>query len=137
MSSSHPGESVEFGPVSLILCGDRFANVARLVTGAFASSLGFGFEQIDDLQLAVELVVRSVPERATRSTLELSAEPGLLLAAVGVFGADWVERRLAERIDPDGLDLRGYLERLVDRVDTVGGSESWIVLVKAAGGAGA
>jgi hypothetical protein len=129
--TSHRGEAVEVGPVSLVLCGDRFANVARLVAGAFASNLGLGFEQVDDLQLAVELVLRSLPARDARSTLELATGPGELTAAVGTFSPDWVGRRLGEPVDRDGLDLRSCLERLVDRIEVVGSPSSWLVLAKA------
>ena len=34
-----------------------FANVARLVTAGVGSQLAFGFEAIDDLQLAIELAI--------------------------------------------------------------------------------
>lgn len=134
--STERGEAVELGPVSLVLCGDRFANVARLVAGAYASNLGLGFDEVDELQLAVELVLRSVPARGARSTLQLAAEPGRLTAAVGVFDPAWVEQRLAQAVDHGGLALRNYLERLVDSVEMVGGPSSWIVLAKAAGGGG-
>lgn len=136
MSSAQPGETVASGPVSLVLCGDRFANVARLVTGAFASNLGLGYDEVNELQLAVELVLRSLPARGSRSTLELATEPGGLTAAVGVFDPDWLERRLAQAVEDDGLDLRGYLERLVDRVERIGDSATWVVLAKATGGGG-
>ena len=37
--------------------------MARLVTAGVGSQLAFGFEAIDDLQLAIELAIRSVPDR--------------------------------------------------------------------------
>ena len=47
--------------VSIRLPVDGFVNVARLVTAGVGSQLAFGFEAIDDLQLAIELALRSVP----------------------------------------------------------------------------
>ena len=43
---------------------DGYEKVVRLVTGGLASRLGFGFETVDDLQLAIELVLRSLPGTA-------------------------------------------------------------------------
>ena len=47
--------------VSIDLPVDGFVNVARLVTAGVGSQLEFGYEAIDDLQLAIELALRSVP----------------------------------------------------------------------------
>ena len=46
--------------VSIALPVDGYVNVARLVTAGLGSQLEFGFEAIDDLQLAIELALRSV-----------------------------------------------------------------------------
>jgi hypothetical protein len=129
--SSDAGAPAKLGPVSVLLCGDRFVNVGRLLTGAYAARLGLGFDDVDDLQLAVELVLRSVPPRGERLTLELATDAGRLTAAVGAFDRDLIERRLADEVDGDGLDLRACLERLVDRVELVGEPTSRVVLGKA------
>jgi hypothetical protein len=83
--------------VSITLPVDGFVHVARLVTAGFGSQLEFGFETIDDLQLAIELALRSVPASDGRATVALaSEESGLTVTVCGSEGPP-VDRRF-----PDG-----------------------------------
>jgi len=110
-------ESPGTNTVSIALPVDGFVNVARLVTAGMGSQLEFGFEAIDDLQLAIELALRSVPARDGYATVTLARdETGLTVTVSGSEG---------EPLDPrfpdgnEGLDLLSCLGRLVDSVDVV------------------
>jgi hypothetical protein len=120
--------------VSISLPVDGFVNVARLVTAGFGSQLEFGFEAIDDLQLAIELALRSVPVRDGCATVALASdETGLTVTVSGSEG---------NPIDPrfpdggEGLDLLSCLDRLVDSVDVVAGAAPAVVLRKNRSAAG-
>jgi len=114
--------------VSLSLPVDGYVNVARLVTAGFGAQLEFGFEAIDDLQLAIELALRSVPARDGDATVTLTRdERGLSVTVTGSEG---------KPLDPrfpdggEGLDLLTCLGRLVDEVDVVPGAAPAVVLRK-------
>ena len=113
--------------VSITLPVDGYVNVARLVTAGFGSQLEFGFEAIDDLQLAIELALRSVPARDGHATVTLSSdEPGLTVTVSGSEGRT-LDRPFS---GGEGLDLLSCLGRLVDRVDVVAGDAPAVVLRK-------
>jgi hypothetical protein len=114
--------------VSIVLPVDGYVHVARLVTAGFGSQLEFGFEAIDDLQLAIELALRSVPASDGRATIALASdESGLTVTVCGSEGPQ-VDRRFPD--GDEGLDLLSCLERLVDSVDVVEGSTPSVVLRK-------
>jgi len=114
--------------VSIAMPVDGYVNVARLVTAGIGSQLEFGFEAIDDLQLAIELALRSVPASDGYATVALTRdETGLTVTINGSEG---------EPLDPrfpdagEGLDLLSCLGRLVDSVDVVAGPAPAVVLRK-------
>jgi len=111
--------------VSIVLPVEGFVNVARLITAGFGSQLEFGFEAIDDLQLAIELALRSVPARDGYATVALASDADGL--TVTISGAE--EQPLDQRF-PDGaegLDLLSCLGRLVDSVDVVEGTPAVVL----------
>jgi len=114
--------------VSISLPVEGFVNVARLVTAGFGSQLELGFEAIDDVQLAIELALRSVPARDGTATVALSSdESGLTVIVTGSEGAP-LDRRFPD--GADGLDLLSCLGRLVDHVDFVDDGAPTVVLRK-------
>jgi hypothetical protein len=114
--------------VSVALPVEGFVNVARLVTAGFGSQLALGFEAIDDLQLAIELALRSVPARDGGATIALSSdESGLTVIVTGSEGEP-LDRRFPD--SDDGLDLLSCLARLVDHVDFVDEGAPAVVLRK-------
>jgi hypothetical protein len=122
------GDSSSTNAVSIKLPVDGYVNVARLVTAGFGSQLEFGFEAIDDLQLAIELALRSVPVHDGYATVSLASDlEGLTVTVSGSEG---------KPIDPrfpdggEGLDLLSCLGRLVDSVDVVAGAAPAVVLRK-------
>ena len=72
--------------MSITLPVDGFVHVARLVTAGFGSQLEFGFETIDDLQLAIELALRSVPASDGRATVALASDESGLTVTVRFGG---------------------------------------------------
>ena len=114
--------------VSISLPVDGYVNVARLVTAGFGSQLEFGFEAIDDLQLAIELALRSVPARDGYATVALASdESGLTVTVSGSEGSP-IDAQYPDA--DEGLDLLSCLSRLVDSVDVVGGAAPAVVLRK-------
>jgi len=115
--------------VSVVLPSQGFTNVARLVTGAFGSQLALGFDAIDDLQLAIEVVLGSLPVRGSHATLAFASDSGNLTLTVGPFEEQLIEERLDE-VFRDGLGLRSFLGRLVDSIEIVEAASSAVVLRK-------
>ena len=60
--------------MSIELPARGFVNVVQLVIGGFVSRLALGFEAVDDLQLAVELILRSIAVEGGRATLSLVSD---------------------------------------------------------------
>lgn len=115
--------------VSVVLPVAGFANVARLVTAGFVSQLAFGFEAVDDLQLAIELVLRSLPLQGTSARVTLASDEDGVTVSVGTFEEHSVERGLRDVVR-DGLDLRTTLGRLADSVEIVEVGAPAVVLRK-------
>jgi len=94
--------------------GSEWDPVVRLVLGGVADRLGLGFEDLDDLQLAVErLLAEAGAQRAVKIAFELS--PGRVRTHVGPLR----EAPIAEALQgpppaPGELELRRVLETVVD-----------------------
>jgi hypothetical protein len=112
--------------ISVTLPVVGYENVARLVTGGLASRLDFGFEAVDDLQLAVELVLRALPRRDGSVTISLADDGRCLRLEISPAEGLSLDRSL----DGAGVRLGASLERLVDMVSLTDGPEPAIVLAK-------
>ena len=95
--------------------GPDWAPVVRLVLGGLGDRLHLGFNELDDLQLAVErlLAEAGAQQRSVRMTIELGDER--LIVQVGPLA----ESGLADALDgpasaPGTLTLRTMLDTLVD-----------------------
>ena len=93
---------------------DDFQAVVRLIIGGIAERVDFAFEEIDDLQLAVE---RLLAEAGTIGSVRLSFEVGVdgIRARVGPLS----EHKVAEALRdgdavPGELTLRRILQTVVD-----------------------
>jgi len=90
-----------------------FQPVVRLIIGGIAEQVDFGFEEIDDLQLAVE---RLLAEAGHHGSVRLTFEFGQqrIRTRVGPLS----ERTIADALQHDGppgqLTLRRILETVVD-----------------------
>jgi hypothetical protein len=114
------------------LSGD-FQPVVRLIIGGIAERVDFAFEEIDDLQLAVE---RLLAETCTVDTVKLSFEvrDRSIRASVSPLSPNRVSEALAGHDQrPGGLTLRRVLQTVVDSfgVDDSGGGHATVLLEKA------
>jgi hypothetical protein len=92
---------------------NAFHRVAHLVVGGFAARLDLTFENLEDIELALDTLL----ERCTSNpdvTLRIALENEELRTVVGPCGADILQD--LERQAGDDLDLRRILEAVSDRV---------------------
>ena len=94
--------------------GRSWEPVVRLVLGGIADRLDLGFEELDDLQLAVErLLAEAGGDGVVTITFELGA--GGVRARVGPLREGPIARALQVSAPPPGeLGLRRILETVVD-----------------------
>jgi hypothetical protein len=94
------------------LAGD-FQPVVRLIIGGIAERVDFGFEEIDDLQLAVE---RLLAEAGSVGSVRLSFEVGngSIRTRVGPLSELAIAEALQEDSPPGELTLRRILQTVVD-----------------------
>jgi anti-sigma regulatory factor (Ser/Thr protein kinase) len=116
------------------LSGD-FQAVVRLIVGGIAERVDFAFEEIDDLQLAVE---RLLAEAGTAGTVRLTFEVGedRIRTRIGPLNQTKVAEALQDgEMVPGQLTLRRILETVVDSfgVDTGEGSGIVVRLEKTKG----
>ncbi len=102
--------------LTITLPVEGYERVVRLVTGGLASRLGFGFETVDDLQLAIELVLRAVPDRQQAATVHMASDGRTLTIAIGPIGSLALDQPLGP-LDGAGVELGGALSHLVDSVE--------------------
>jgi hypothetical protein len=112
---SEVGE-MESDTIAITLPVEGFENVARLVASGLGSRLEYGFETIDDLQLAIELVLRSVADRGSSVTVTLVTDTRDLTIEVAPVGGLSLDDPL-RALDGAGISLGTSLERLVDAVE--------------------
>jgi len=93
--------------------GREWEPVVRLVLGGVADRLGLGFEELDDLQLAVErLLAEAGAQPSVKLVLELS--PDRVRAHVGPLREATLAAALQGPSVPGQLGLRRVLETVVD-----------------------
>jgi anti-sigma regulatory factor (Ser/Thr protein kinase) len=109
------------------LSGD-FQAVVRLIVGGIAERVDFAFEEIDDLQLAVE---RLLAEAGTAGTVCLSFEVGddRIRTRIGPLSQEKVADALKDGdFVPGQLTLRRILETVVDSFGVDEGDSGGIVV---------
>ena len=105
---------------------EDFRPIAHLVTGGLASRLDITFDDLEDLQVAVEAVL-ALRDDEGELTLVLSASDGVLSASLGPFTADTLH---AEE-QAGGLDLARVLETVCDTHEIeMRDDGSWVELTK-------
>jgi hypothetical protein len=104
-------------PVRIALPSPKYVGVARLVAAGVATRLELPYDEVDDLQLALEMTLDAVFAGSTQATVTIDTEPALLFA-VGPVSPDVLDRRLNEANSLERLNLRSVLDRLVDEVST-------------------
>ena len=116
------------------LSGD-FQAVVRLIIGGIAERVDFAFEEIDDLQLAVE---RLLAETGQEGSVSLSFEivDDGVRARIGPLSTSAISDALADGDPPPGvLTLRRILQTVVDSfgVETAADGSVVVRLVKRKG----
>jgi hypothetical protein len=114
--------------ISLTLpADDAFHGVAHLVLGGLAVRLDLTFENLEDLELAIDALL----DRSTQGadvTLLVRILDGELLTSVGPL--DGVRSELEEGVE-DSLNLRRILSTVCDRVEIVDREDGqWVELTK-------
>jgi hypothetical protein len=93
--------------------GRAWHAVVRLVLGGLADRLGLGFEELDDLQLAVErLLIEAGAQETVRVSVEVR-EQGLRLR-IGPLRERAIAEALQREPRPGELTLRRILQTVVD-----------------------
>ncbi len=103
------------GRVELVTpAGRSWEPVIRLVLGGIANRLDLRFEELDDLQLAVErLLVEAGPPDVVRMSFEVTS--GGVRTTVGPLQETVIARALqGPEPEPGELNLRRILETVVD-----------------------
>jgi hypothetical protein len=118
--------------VSVTLPREGYTHVARLVAGGFVSRLAVGFEAVDDLQLAIELILRAAPVSGGSATVALQSDEESLTVSIGPFEEEELRDHLHHSVH-EGFDLGTYLTRLADGVGVIDGSAAAIVLRRSLG----
>jgi hypothetical protein len=98
----------------------RFLPLARLMVGGLASQLDLGYEQLDDLQLAVEAVLAEDGTDGSQVSLRIEAADGTVAVSI----------HPALRGDSERFALERVLSTLVDTVTTarLDDGEEWLRL---------
>ena len=103
-----------------------FHEVAHLVLGGFAARLNLTFENLDDLETALEAVLERAAHES-QVTVRVRLEQGTIHAAVGPLPVETLRAEL-ERDPGDDVTLRRILDTVVDAYDLDG--DGWLELTK-------
>jgi hypothetical protein len=90
-----------------------FQPVVRLIIGGIAERVDFGFEEIDDLQLAVERLLAEAGRAGTVS-MTFDIGEGRVRTRVGPLEESSIAVALQEESAPGELTLRRILQTVVD-----------------------
>lgn len=92
---------------------EAFGPVIRLMVGGIAERADFGFEAMDDLQLAIERLLAETGSEG-RVTIAFDLVPGRIRARVGPLMEAGLARALQVPGDPAPLALSNILATVVD-----------------------
>ena len=102
--------------ITLTVPGERrYIGIVRLFVGGLSARLNLGYDTMDDLQLALESVLRkSAPSREI--TLEARMEDDAVSILVGPLDRDPLQ---ADELRPDTLELERVLSALVADAESI------------------
>lgn len=104
---------------------EDFRPIAHLVAGGLGSRLDVTFDDLEDLQVAVETVL-ALRDDDGELTVVLSTEDGVLRASLGPFAADALQES-----DGDSLGLERVLETVCDSHEVeLREDGAWVELTK-------
>jgi len=120
--------------VSVTLPVERYMSVARLVTAGVSSRLNLPFETVDDLQLAVELLVAVSSAQGRPATVSFASDGAHLEISVSPLEARVLDTTRTGFDTASGaaapVRLRDLLEKLVDSFGASAEPEPAITLRK-------
>ena len=106
---------------------EDFRPIVHLVTGGLASRLDVTYDDLEDIQVAVDAVL-ALRDDEGDLTVVLSAEPGVVRAAIGPFEPDALQ---AGDASDGGLDLHRVLETVCDTYEFESRDDgAWVELTK-------
>ena len=126
-----PSLAVSDHAVSVTLPDERYMGVARLVTAGVCARLDLPFEAVDDLQLAVELLLAGAFTRTRDVTVGFDSDGRSLSIAVSPVEASTLAATRAGYEGTSRIALQTLLERLVDDVVAQPGPVPAVILRKA------
>ena len=111
-----PAVSEAVQRITLTVPGERrYIGIVRLFVGGLATRLDLGYDTMDDLQLALESVLRtSAP--GGQITLEARIEDNSVSILVGPFDRDPLR---SDEARPDALELERLLSALVSGSESI------------------
>jgi hypothetical protein len=130
-SAALPSSGVREPLVSVTLPVERYLGVARLVTAGVGARLDLSYEAVDDLQLAVELVVAAAFAPQGRATVSFASDGSELTILISPVDSQVLETTRAGFDTEAPVRLQNLLERLVDSVGTTADPVPAITLRKA------
>ncbi len=105
-----------------------FHDVAHLVVGGLGVRLNLTFENLEDLQTALDGLL---PRVGGEVTVAVRMEDGALEVTVGPFACDPLRAELG-REETEEVGLRRVLETVADTLEVIEGDDScWVRLSKA------
>lgn len=128
-----PSSAVSDHAVSVTLPDERYMGVARLVTAGVCARLDLPFEAVDDLQLAVELLLAAAFTRTRDVRVAFDSDGRRLSIEVAPVEATTLGATRAGYEGTSRIALQTLLERLVDDVVAEAGPVPAVVLRKALG----
>jgi anti-sigma regulatory factor (Ser/Thr protein kinase) len=106
---------------------EDFRPIVHLVAGGLASRLDVTYDDLEDIQVAVDTVL-ALREDEGELTVVLSAGPGILRAAIGPFEPETLH---ADDTPDGGLGLQRVLETVCDSHEFESREDgAWIELTK-------
>ena len=107
---------------------EDFHHIARLVVGGLAARLELTYEQLEDLEVALDALLRCRDDEGDLS-IALTVEGNTVRTTVGPFSAPALAG--LER-ESETLGLRRILDAVVDSAELVPGDEGdWLKMTKA------
>ncbi len=120
-----PAEAVELETPG----GPGFAPLIRLVVGGFADRADLRFDELDDLQLAVELLLAEArPEERVRLSLEIGDDAAVRLRVGPLSGRAMAEILQGPPPPPGEVNLRRVLDTVVDSFGIEGTRDGEVVV---------
>ncbi len=106
---------------------EDFRPIVHLVTGGLASRLDVTYDDLEDIQVAVDAVL-ALRDDDGDVTVVLSAEPGNVRVAIGPFEPDVLD---PSHTPDGGLDLQRVLETVCDTHELESREDgAWVEITK-------